>query len=242
MRSLDKADEPRVELLYRSYASRFSGLVDRHPYHWLHIRHDGAEDRWGYGVEVDGELEGYLYMNTRNSPDGAGNDVFLSDLVFTSARAGRRLLGFLADHRSQARSVRWRGSPADPALTLFPEQVYRLQLDAHWMLRVVDVARALEARGYPPGLSERLELAVHDDVLPENEGRFVLEVSGGRAVVGAGGSGAVALDVRALAQLYTGHLSPEVLRITGRLQASDADVVTATGVFAGSPPWMVDEF
>ncbi len=242
LRPLDKADEPRVEQLYRSYASRFSGLVDRHPFHWLHIRRDGTEDRWGYGVEVDGELEGYLYMNTRSSPEVEGNDVFLSDLVFTSARAGRRLLGFLADHRSQVRSIRWRGSPGDPMLTLFPEQKYRVQLVEHWMLRVVDVARALEARGYPPGLSARLELEVRDDVLPENEGRFVLDVSEGRAAVKPGGSGAFSLDVRALSQVYTGHLAPEVLRMTGRLQASDADVVTAAGLFAGPAPWMVDEF
>ena len=48
------------------------------------------------------------------------------------------------------------------------------------MLRIVDVAAALEARGYPAGLEAQLELEVEDELLAWNHGRLRLSVADGR--------------------------------------------------------------
>ena len=85
-------------------------------------------------------------------------------------------------------------------------------------------------------------MEVRDELLPENHGRFVLEVVGGEASVRRGGEGRLALDVRALAPLYTGHLTAQDLRSVGLLDAEDRDVGLAIALFAGGAPWMIDHF
>jgi predicted acetyltransferase len=113
------------------------------------------------------------------------------------------------------------------------------------MLRVVHVAKALAARGYPDGVEGELHLEVRDDVLPANQGRYMVRVAGGRGEVTPGGRGELKLDVRGLAALYAGYLAPAALRAIGFLEvegAGEAVLATAARVFAGPEPWMPDFF
>ena len=121
----------------------------------------------------------------------------------------------------------------------FVDAGYRL---SEHLLRLVDVPAALEARGYPPGLHAELHLDVSDDVLPQNNERFTVEVEGERASVRQGGRGELRIDVRGLAPLYTGHLSPGELKSTGYLDGPDQAIATAAALFAGPSPWMPDDF
>jgi predicted acetyltransferase len=110
------------------------------------------------------------------------------------------------------------------------------------MLRIVDVIGALSARGYPAGVSAELQLDVRDELLPWNNGRFVLTVADRRASVRSGGAGWVGLDVRDLAALYSGYLTPQELLAAGSLAGSEADLATAAQIFAGPRPWTPDMF
>ena len=136
----------------------------------------------------------------------------------------------------------WNGTPAEPILFLLREQDYQVKLLFHWMLRVLDVPKAFEARGYPAGSSGTLHLEIEDELLPENQGRFLLEVTGGQARVSRGGEGRVKLHVRTLAPLYTGFLSLDALRMTGALEADDASVGVAAALFSGASPALSDMF
>jgi predicted acetyltransferase len=104
------------------------------------------------------------------------------------------------------------------------------------------VAGALSARGYSPAVGAQLHLAVEDDLLPENNGRLVLEVADGQGRAQAGGEGRLRLHVRALAALYTGHLLAHELAALGMLDGSPADLALASAVFAGPRPWTPDMF
>jgi predicted acetyltransferase len=147
-----------------------------------------------------------------------------------------------ADHRSMSEHFRFVGAPADPLLHLLAEQDYETTKAIHWMLRVMDVRGALEARGWPAGVAAELHLDVNDDVLPWNHGRFAIEIADGKAKVRKGGRGRIRLDVRALASMYSGHMTPAALALTGQLEAPGKDVAVATGAFAGAAPWMPDFF
>ena len=122
------------------------------------------------------------------------------------------------------------------------EQSYRVLRHDRWMVRILDVARALEARGFPPDLECELSLDVRDDVLPHNAQRFVLEVCKGRGRVRKGGRGKLRIDVRGLAALYTGHWLPADLVAVGLLDGPERDCATASTLFAGPAPWMPDFF
>ena len=111
-----------------------------------------------------------------------------------------------------------------------------------WMLRIIDVRRALGERGYAPTHESELHLRVRDDLLPANDGAFVLRVSGGKGEVESGGDGRLQIDVRGLAPLYSGYASAHELISTGYIEGAEADLGLADAVFAGPAPWMADFF
>jgi predicted acetyltransferase len=132
--------------------------------------------------------------------------------------------------------------PGDPLLSLLSEQPYQLTLGDFWMLRVVHVPAALEARGYAEAVRGELHLEVRDEGLPGNAGRWVLTVEGGEGRVRAGGEGRLRLDVRGLASIYSGYFSPEGAAAAGLLEGDPEDLRRAAGFFAGPAPWMPDMF
>ncbi len=241
VRPVKPADLPVIQELYRRHASSRQGYLDRGPYVWDRVFHPRSETAYGFLVEGAQGVEGYVWLVRRRKVDLI-QEIFLTDIVASTPAAARRLLNFLGDHRSLAREVVWTGGPADPLLMLLREQNYQVKLLFHWMVRVLDVAGALESRGYPAGVSGTLHLQVEDDLFPENRGNFTLEVSGGAGRVQRGGSGLIRLDVRALAPLYTGFLSPEALRSVGALAADEDSLRLAGSLFSGTAPALPDMF
>ncbi|KFA93367.1 GNAT family N-acetyltransferase [Archangium violaceum] len=242
LRPVTEADVPALRDVYRRYAQRQQGWIDRTAYTWNRVTHPRGETAYGYLVEGRAGIEGYVYLTRRLVSQGLVQELNLTDIVALTPAAGRRLLSFLGDHRSMAQEVVWRGGPADPLLFQLREQTYEVKHLFHWMLRLLDVPAALQARGYPAGLSGALHLEVEDDLFPENHGRFVLEVENGEAEVRRGGDGDVKLHVRALAPLYSGFLSPAALQGAGALEADESSLRTAAAIFSGPPPAMPDMY
>ena len=235
------ADRPAIEAAYRAYARRSNGTLDRSEFLWQRVREPRGHEARGYVAEVDGRIEGYLYIFNKPGKTG-GFNLQLTDLVALTERAGLGLLTFLSSHQSLARQVRWRGHPADPILLLLAEQAHTSRLDISWMVRVVDVPVALAARGYSAACNGEIHFSVRDDLIPANHGLWVLKITEGKAEVAPGGRGALEVDIRALASLYTGYMTAEALAVTGQLTGSDLDLATASTIFAGPSPWMPDMF
>nr|WP_225937920.1 GNAT family N-acetyltransferase [Myxococcus sp. RHSTA-1-4] len=241
LRAIEERDEAAITACYQRMAQWRQGWLSRSPYLWARVRAPRAGAAHGYLVEGASGVEGYVYL-VRKQTTGFNQELIASDLVANTPAAARRLLSFLGDHRSLAKEAVWYGGADDPLLPLLREQTYSVKLDMHWMVRVLDVAKALEARGWPVGLSGALHLEVEDDLLPENRGRFVLEVSDGVARVRRGGEGRMRMHVRGLSSLYTGFLSAEALRAMGALEADDASVRAAVSLFWGPQPSIRDMF
>lgn len=233
-----------IRPIYEARAKRTSGNLDRSEKFWERIVPPETKDVHQYVVSGDEGPEGYCVFTQDRKPGNWPYQLNMRDLVAVTPRAARRLLTFFADHRSMADEVRWIGAPADPLIFHLREQ--RLAVGPRpiswWMIRIVDVQRALSERGYPSGLEAELHLEVRDDILDANNGRFVLEVAGGKGATRTGGDGRVKIDVRGLASLYSGFLGAEELRATGYIDGEDADLATATAIFAGPTPWLADFF
>jgi predicted acetyltransferase len=159
-----------------------------------------------------------------------------------TAEAGKRLWSFLALHSSQCRDIYWRGPSVDPLLRLVPNPEYRVVLKEFWMLRLINVPKALELRGYPKDTKAELHIEVADDILTANNGRFILHVNSGKAEVAEGGRGDMRIDVRDLAPLYSGMVTPAQLQALGAIEATTEAVTAASALFAGPEPWMPDSF
>ncbi len=225
--------------LYHQQAKVTNGHLDRNQAIWERIESSPDEMVYAYLIGSD-HPEGYIVFTQRQEDNSCV--ILIRDWVVLTAAAGRRFWSFLAAHRSIVKKVRWRSSAVDPLILLLPEQTAKIQRLERWMLRIVDVSASLEKRGYPLGIETELHLEVRDNLLPENNGKFVLAVSNGRGEVTKGGKGELQLDVCGLAPLYTGLFTPHQLQFTGQLEAEETALLSATKLFAGSQPWLPDFF
>jgi predicted acetyltransferase len=234
--------------VYRAYEQRArqsAGNLERPAWMWQRRLEPEAQPIFRYLVQREGQTEGYVVFTQGKHSD----PLSIQDVCVLTPQAGRRVLTLLAGYRSIVEHMTWYGGPCDPLLALFGEpllagiqQRAEVLLARDWMLRLVDVAAALAARGYPPGLQGELHLDVVDEVLPANNGRCVLRVAGGRGAVLPGGAGRVRLGVRELAAIYSGHMAPADLRFSGQIEGPASDMALLGALFAGPRPWVADMF
>ncbi len=239
------ADDPELPELYRAFAARRTGYLDRGPYVWSRVlRPRGAPPARALKVRGGGVTEGYVVLVHKQGEGGPGHDtvVLATDLVAATPRAAARILAVLADYASLAGTIRWRGATPDVFTMLLAERRHEMRTDEHWMLRIVDVERALFARGFPRHLSMELGLEIDDPLFPENAGRWSLRVEGGRATIERGGDGALRGHVRGLAALYSGYLPARSLALAGMVDGSDDALERAEAIFAGPAPTLADFF
>jgi predicted acetyltransferase len=242
LRRATTGDWPALHALYARVARTRPGWLDRGPYLWSRVDRPRAGPAQGYVVGEEGAPEGYAFVLRVHRPEGDRHELRLTDFVTTTERASRRLLSFFAHHRSLADAVVWNGLPQEPVLSLLREQSWAVRLEETWLLRLVDVPAALQARGWPRAARGELHLEVQDALFPENAGRWVLSVEEGRARVRPGGAGHLKLDVSALASLYTGFRSVEALAQVGQVEATPEVHELCTVLFAGALPTLPEMF
>lgn len=233
--------EGAVREAYTEFARQEPGHLDRGEYVWGRVKNPRGEKAQGYCVERKERVEGYVYLLQKKT-EGIHFDLQVTDMLARTAAAGRRILALLADHGTTGSMVRWYTGPSGIFLQLLQDIGFEIRSSDHWMLRIVDVAQALSARGYPDGLESELHLDIRDDIIDENNGRFVLKVASGTGSVEKGGHGHLRMDIRGLAPLYSGYLTAYSLAASGLLDGASAELAKAAAIFNGAAPWMPDMF
>lgn len=244
LRPATEADHAAIHAVHERRAIATAGNVCRSDLTWQRILESGDEHkRYVYVIESEqkrGMLEGYVSYR-QQTVDGP-YEVVVSDHAALTPNAGRLLVSFLASHSTMVRSVILDAGPSEPLLWLCREENLRVRFNHFWMLRILDVRKALCARGYPSGVRAEIHFEIEDALLNENNGRIVLKVDGGRGQIRRGGRGKLKVTIRGLAPLYTGHLSACELRMTGLIDGPDDVLCETSAVFAGPSPWMNDRF
>lgn len=234
---------------YRRVAAAGNGPIDRPGWWWkertLGRREPQEEMIYRYAV-YDGErVDGYLvFTQERGSGEAQWRySLVCRDLFWASPAAARSLLSFVAGHRSLALDLVWVGSVEEPLHMFFSEQDALLDRAFHWMMRIVDPAAALEARGYPRTVEGSVEIEVADPVVRANCGALRLELEEGRGRVRRVERAATRIGVGTLAAMYSGWLTPaDAVRSGGLGGAGDREIELLTAAFAGPKPWMSDFF
>ncbi|MBW4689836.1 MAG: GNAT family N-acetyltransferase [Komarekiella atlantica HA4396-MV6] len=227
--------------LYQQQARLTHGYLDRNLGIWQGlIQPNNQETIYGYLIGDKDQPQGYIIFSQHSAQDSAILQV--RDWVIFSNAAAQTFWSFVANHRSQIKQVRWKSSVIDSLTLRLPEQTAKILHHERWMLRVIDLVKALEMRGYPPGIQAELHLEVKDDLLTDNNGKFILSVANGHGEVTKGGKGELQLDIRGLAPLYTSLFTPYHLQLAGKLDATETALFAATQIFAGVSPWMINFF
>ncbi|MEO1128387.1 MAG: GNAT family N-acetyltransferase [Planctomycetota bacterium] len=248
LRPATDADEPAIRACYDAAAALRNGELARGEDIWRYVRTRRGRTHDRVVVERSpGIIEGHCAYVIDSDPtdDLGGQRIDLHDLSYTTPAAAVRLVRFLSTFGTLGRSFRIVGGPTHPILSILRDHGYRAKLADHWFTRVLNVRTALEQRGYPAGLDTSVSFHIHDPLFEENSGVWRLDVKDrlGRVTHGGDASGAIALDIRAFASLFTGYLSASELSSIGRACTDDVSALRrADAAFAGPPPAMSTMF
>lgn len=140
----------------------------------------GDEQPYVYGYERDGDLQGYVLYTVEGGDDGRRLEV--STLAHTDEEAYLGLLGFLSDHDSQVGTVVLRRALETELLDrVSAPMAVECAVEPGPMVRLTDVATAVERHPWPDGIDVRFTLDVSDPLLDHNDGRFEVSVTDGTA-------------------------------------------------------------
>jgi predicted acetyltransferase len=228
--------------IYDAWAPGRNGPLVRAAAHWRRRKLSRPANIY-YWRDPSGEPRAYVVYTFKETAPWT-RQVQIREMIALDGAALRAVFGFLRNHDSQAQEVVADQPEAGRLLALLDDPRIKVEVDPGFMLRILDVPAALEARRYPAGVSGNLALQVtpvHGSTTP---------VSGQLAVNDGAGSWAptrvapaLSLDERVLGQLYTGYLTPTQAADLGLLTVHDpAGLAQAEAVFAGPRPYLPDFF
>ncbi|MFC5186530.1 GNAT family N-acetyltransferase [Actinomadura harenae] len=174
------------------------------------------------------------FLAYRWSADNAS--LVIDKVVAGSEGTARALWAIVGSGASTAETVTANLAPYDPVLWLVGEREHDMIDRTQWMLRVLDAPKAVELRGYRPGVSAEIPVHITDGILPANTGAWMLTVKDGegRLEPAPDDPTAVRVGPRGLAALYAG-VPVSTLRRAGLLHGGDVRAEALDAVFAAQP-------
>lgn len=249
-----KGDLPGVKACHRQRARFVSGALDRGPYVWGRVLKPKAGSAEAYVAEDEsGQIEAYCVYRVTARSDGPtsgnarGKLMDVVDFGYLNGHGLDRLMGFLRGFSSVVGEIDLADHPASPMLSRLPDRRFAMSIHDPWMLRVVSVARALEARGYASMLSCEFVLRVHDPLIAGNSTPLHINIGAGNAetrpAIGSEAKHAIELDIRHLGPILTGMQSATQLASLGLVRGVAAETAKLDAAFACTgEPCMFDFF
>lgn len=238
-------DMAAVHRCYDRLARGIDGAVTRDESWWGRRLPADLRDTILYVVdetEAPGELRGYAVYRHGKARSPYDYSVVVSEVQAIDAEVLRSLWRVVGSSGSQAPDVQIVGPGEDPVFFLLgAADPTSVRSEIRWMLRLIDAAGAVAARGWNPTASGRVDLDVVDEHAPWNAGRWRLEVDAGQGQLTPGGAGTVAVSIGGLSSWWSGYASARTLATAGHVRTTDAAALaTLAGLGAASAPTLVD--
>ena len=234
VRAYQGEDLSEMVRLLEGEAARLSCCVRRSEGRWRDLL---GRKGWQAAVyEREERLEGYLlYRMSDWRERDPRRTLSVQELVWGTVGAREALISFLAAQDPLVFEIKHntpRGEPLHPYLR---SSYVKAEIEPEFMLRLVNVEGALNHLIRTSG--EPLVLYVSDDSVPENAGPYT--VGDGDVARGEEAAEKVSLDVRQLAQLYTGYLPARQLARHGLVEPSSPRALgLLQGLFPTGEPWI----
>ncbi len=249
LRTASPEDLASLRGCYERVAVSMPGSLARDDAWWNRLAGLWQEHTRYVATDEDGNVDGYLVYEQLDGEHGALGGpfrLFVREIVAATRDAGLALWRLLGSWSSQVSDLHLVGPVDDGLLLLAPEQALQPLAQTRWMMRIVDAAGAVAMRGYPEGVEIEVPIVLHDAVLPENDGSYVLRVSKSQGELARSTRAAVdapRLGIGGFASLYTGFASCARLARAGILSAGTASQRAALdAAFAGPVPSCLDQF
>jgi predicted acetyltransferase len=248
------ADRTGLERVYEQVAALQTGWIARSARFWE--RKLSHERRHWFVLDRRGSVAGYVAWTLAQDEPHAATTLVVQELVALDDDGRRRLLGLVGSQRDQVTEIQIdvdARDPLDRALVDLDRERWGTESLEHClgalvggpMVRVADVTRAFEARGYPR--DGELDIVVDDstgDAAGSSVPALHLEARGGRGRVGlARGGPSIRLGRAALgAVLYGGLLPSEGARLRWVFADEPSTLRRADALLELPPFFSIDSF
>ena len=231
------------EIYLQGLRGRFGPIV-RSPHRWqaqilnkryAYVWRDEAGQARAYCIYKMEKREGKQTMSCREA-------------VALDPQARAQLFGFMGNLDSAAEQVVFQ-APAEAPLSAILGDSVKFQVQADYMLRLLDCKAALESYHYPGSCTGRISIAVSDTWLPQNQGVYALELNQGRASVthlpmdSEASAADIECDVTVLAQIYSRLVRPRMAATFGLINVRNrTSLKLLDAMFEGLAPFISDHF
>jgi predicted acetyltransferase len=240
-----EGDFDAIRLVYDSWARVQNGPLSRRGASFTATAQDFLGAFTGVTVAVDGSgtIHGFASWN-RGQGYGENATLEVHDLLASSAEGYRALLAAMGSSASVTPNTVINTSGADIARTFLPSLHWQVTESTPYMLKILDVQRALSGRHYLDRCTVSLPFRLAGDFLGENNGGYELAVASGRGQCSHQESDAGrTFTPHGLAMTYAGIQSSANLRAAGHLVGGDlADDPVWDALFGGQQAHIRDYF
>jgi len=232
----------QLNAAYERIAAETNGLIRRDEKHWRTrvLQSRDEKPSYRYLVREDGDVTGWIIYGLTESKDSWRSTMSCRDLFWRTPDAARALLSLASLHRSTCEYMEWTGPPAEPLADLLIEDPVENRDSFRWMVRLLDLPGAIETRGYNPLIEATVLIGARDPMFSENEGPWLIDVSGGAAKVSRAERADAIADVQTWASIWSSLLRPRDAVRLGALSATERALDTLEAIFAGPLPWLAD--
>jgi len=232
-----------VRACHRRMGSRCDGTLDRDPAWWDRRLAPDLAETMLYVVDGEDGLDGYAAYRHGTARAPYDYSVVVNEVIAEDPDVARALWRVVGSSGSQAPDVDVIGPSEDPLfLLLGAADPVAVRSEIRWMLRLVEAAGAIAARGWRPEVRGCVELAIADRYAPWNEGNWVLEVADGEGRLTPGGAGVVEATIGGLSSWWAGYASARRLAGAGWLRSADPAALDALDGFGLGPPPVLTDF
>ena len=185
------------------------------------------QDAITLAIDAAGDVVGYAAWDRGPGYDSSAT-VAVEELIALTPDAARALWSAIGSFRSVTGHVRVTAGPDDVHRMVLPSGTWREVRRTDYMLAVLDICGAWQARRIAPGITAELTFRVTDHPLADQNGDHRLSVADGRVHCERIGSGSGTgtgspreISARGLAVLYAGTQSCANVRLAGLLSGGD---------------------
>ena len=215
VRLFEKKDLGVVKRVYIESSKKTSFRICRNDKRWKSLTE--SKDR-NVVVYDDKGIKGYLIYKYEYSDNRIEQFLRVYELIYLNDEAYRGLLGFLAAQREQVDSIIYHTTKDDPLhFALSNPRKTRsnarivssnavLEVNADYMLRIVDLKKALLARKDYNNMNLCFSIKVAGDIVEENNKPITVIVKNGKPTIKSGIKSDVVLecDISVFSQIYAG--------------------------------------
>jgi len=208
-----------LDPVYREFAVRHNLCVVRNGRMWKNrlssIRRERGEV---YVIRSGKKTTGYFFCI--HKPLDFGYEASIREFACLDEEAYKAFFGFLAQLPVQVARISI-FAPSSPLLWKYLKEPYaaRTLVAPLLQFRVVDVRKAVEARGFPRDVSGRAVLAIRDETADWNAGPWELEIGDGKARMKKTTlTPDFTCSIQAFSELYSGHAAADQLAADGKLK------------------------